>query len=190
MKLADIQRSPIGRVLLLMVVYAIALSGSLWMAYLMRFDFEIREIQPRNMETSEKLAMIRTFFLWIIPMKLGMLAAFRQFEGLLSYFSVPDLRRLYGATAASSLLMYLAWKLPSAAAPPRGVILIDFILSFLALASIRLGFRVVRERFISGEKAPRRQRRVAIIGAGDVGASLAKEIMAKRFMGMTPVAFF
>jgi len=30
--------------------------------------------------------------------------------------------------------------------------MIDFVLSFLVLASIRLAFRVIRERFFTGEK--------------------------------------
>ena len=190
MKLVDIQRSPIGRVLLLMVVYAAALTGSLWMSYLMRFDFDLREVHPRYAEIPQKIAIIRGYFLWIIPLKLILLVAFRQYEGLLSYFSVPDLRRLFAATAVSSLVLYLTSRVYPLAVPPRGVILIDFVLSFLALASTRLGFRVVRERFFTGQEHHRRQRRVAIIGAGDVGASLVKEIIAKRFMGMTPVAIF
>jgi FlaA1/EpsC-like NDP-sugar epimerase len=190
MKLVNIQRSPAGRFLLLMFVYAVALTGSLWLSYLMRFDFDLRAIHPSYVEPPQKFEIIRGYFLWIIPLKLVLLVAFRQFEGLLSYFSLPDLRRLFAATAVSSIVLYITTRVYPLAVPPRGVILIDFVLSFLALASTRLGFRVVRERFFTGQDFQRRQRRVAIIGAGDVGASLVKEIISKRSMGMTPVAIF
>jgi FlaA1/EpsC-like NDP-sugar epimerase len=189
MNLVDLQRSPAARLLMLTAFYTVALTASLWVSYLLRFDFDIREIPPR-IEHDKKMEVIRLYFTWVIPMKLVLLGLFRQFQGLLSYFSIPDLRRLFAATACGSFVTYLAWKLPTQPAPPRGVILIDFVLSFVILASIRLAFRVIRERFLMGEKVKRRQRRVAIVGAGDVGASLAREISAKRFLGMTPVAFF
>jgi FlaA1/EpsC-like NDP-sugar epimerase len=191
MKLSDIQRSTIARGLLLTVLYTVALTASLWFAYLLRFDFHVEEFPPK-IDQREKMAVIRMYFLWIIPMKLGILLAFRQFEGLLSYFSLPDLRRLFSATTVSSLLILFAyWMVPGQPAPPRGVVLIDWVLSFMILASVRLTFRVVRERYLSGGvRSQERLRRVAIIGAGDVGASLAKEMGAKRFLGMRPVAFF
>ncbi len=191
MKLAAIQRSPVARGLFLTALYTLALTGSLWLSYLLRFDFDRKEFVPK-IDQVQKMALIRTYFLWIIPLKLAILFGFRQFEGLLSYFSLPDLRRLFAASLVTSLLIYLVWKfVPASPAPPRGVILIDFVLSFMVLASIRLAFRVIRERYLTGGvKQQRRSRRVAIIGAGDVGASLAKEIATKRFMGMHAVAFF
>lgn len=191
MKLADIQRSTIARGLFLTGLYTVALTASLWAAYLLRFDFNVGDFPPK-IDQRGKMAVIRMYFLWIIPMKLGILLAFRQFEGLLSYFSLPDLRRLFLATTASSVLILMVyWMVSGQPAPPRGVVLIDWILSFVILASVRLMFRVVRERYLSGGiRQGSRLRRVAIVGAGDVGASLAREMGAKRFLGMTPVAFF
>jgi FlaA1/EpsC-like NDP-sugar epimerase len=81
--------------------------------------------------------------------------------------------------------------LPDRPAPPRGVIMADFVLSLAFLTMIRLGFRMYRERFLTkSSKSHRRARRVGIIGAGDVGASLAKELMTRRSLGLTPVVFF
>lgn len=182
-RIEQVRRTTVLRALSLLAIYGIALSASLWLAYLLRFDFEIppssREISPWRI------------LAWVLPMKLIMLLLFRQFEGLLSYFSIPDLRRLFSATAASSTIIFLAWMLPGRPAPPRAAILADFVLSFLALAAVRLAFRMVRERIVAGNgKSHRRARRVGIIGAGDVGASLAKELMARRSLGLTPVAFF
>ena len=34
-------------------------------------------------------------------------------------------------------------------APPRGVILADFVICFMGLASARLGFRLIRERYLA-----------------------------------------
>ncbi len=65
------------------------------------------------------------------------------------------------------------------------------MLSFLALCAIRMGFRLLREGYFGSAKDPDGQRRqVGIIGAGDVGASLVKDLLMRRGLGMKPVAFF
>lgn len=183
MKLEEMRKSTVARALLLTALYSVALSASLWLSYLLRFDFDI----PKPPKETSPWAILA----WALPMKLIFLFIFRQFEGLLSYFSIPDLRRLFTALACGSGVVFLAWMLPGRPAPPRATIMADFVLSFLALASIRLAFRMIRERFLSGNsKTHRRNRRVGIIGAGDVGASLARELMTRRSLGLTPVAFF
>jgi len=65
MKLADLQRSPFSRLLLLTAFYTIALTASLWVSYLLRFDFEINEMPPR-IDQAQKLETIRMYFLWVI----------------------------------------------------------------------------------------------------------------------------
>ena len=56
---------------------------------------------------------------------------------------------------------------------------------------IRLGFRVFRERYLSDRgRRGHGARRVGIIGAGDVGANLARDLMGRRGLGLMPVAFF
>src|SRR6185295_18198099 len=76
-------------------------------------------------------------------------------------------------------------------APPRGVILSDFLISFLGLAGTRLGFRLLRERYLAPHNWHHHQaRRVGIVGAGDVGASLVNDLFSKRGLGLHPVAFF
>ncbi|MGZ8940440.1 MAG: nucleoside-diphosphate sugar epimerase/dehydratase, partial [Limisphaerales bacterium] len=156
---------------------------SLYMAYLLRFDFQIAR---------EFLAQFQKHWLWIIALKLSMLFIFGQFAGLLSYFSIPDLRRLFMACAvASGTLLAVRYAYPVFFPAPRGVILIDFLLSFVGVSVVRVTFRIVRERYFAPQsRSQRRMRRVGIFGAGDVGASLARELMSKRGLGLQPVAFF
>ena len=76
------------------------------------------------------------------------------------------------------------------AAPPRGVIVMDFILSVAAIAAFRLGLRLARTWSVSGQMRPGMvERRVAIIGAGDVGETLAKELLQRKGCGSVPVLF-
>jgi FlaA1/EpsC-like NDP-sugar epimerase len=171
------------RPVLLLATYAAVLCLARFFAYQLRFDFRV----PK--EFTEQL---QKHWFWLIPMKLAVLALFGQFSGLLSYFSVPDLRRLFFACFSSStLLMLLRYGFQDYYRAPRGVILIDFVLSLAGLALVRLSFRVIRERYFTPQsRSHRRRRRVGIFGAGDVGASLARELMSKRGLGLQPVAFF
>ncbi|MDX1951447.1 MAG: nucleoside-diphosphate sugar epimerase/dehydratase [Verrucomicrobiota bacterium] len=175
--------TPLVRVLVLLVLYAAALSLSRWLAYQLRFDFEV----PKPFSAYVSLHMV-----WVVGLKLVVLGLFRQFSGLLSFFSIPDLRRLFFAcSTASFTLLILRYFKPDFYSDPRGVILIDFVLSVMGLAMVRLNFRLIRERLISPQpKHHRRMKRVGIIGAGDVGATLAKELIVKRGLGLQPAAFF
>jgi FlaA1/EpsC-like NDP-sugar epimerase len=179
------KRMPLGyiRTLTLLVTYTAVLACSLVFAYELRFDFDLPQMFREQ---------LRHHWFWVLPLKLIVLALFGQFAGLLSYFSVPDLRRLFFACFTSSaVLLGIRYGYPGTYAAPRGVLLTDFILTFAGLSSLRLSFRVLRERFFAPQsKSHRRTRRVGIFGAGDVGASLARELMVKRGLGLHPVAFF
>jgi FlaA1/EpsC-like NDP-sugar epimerase len=151
---------------LLLLLYTAILFVSWWLAHQLRFDFDV---WPEWHET------MLAYWPVILVMKLLFLHLFGQFSGLLSYFSIPDLRRIFSSMAVSSGVLLLAYYTGGFVVAPRGVILIDFILSFTGLAVMRLGFRVVREQYLAPHGLAWRQaRRVGIIGAGDVGANLAR----------------
>lgn len=170
------------RLLILAVLYSGGLATSLWMAYLLRFDFSI----PAN----HHVLMLQQM-MWMLPLKLGLLTAFGQFRGLLSYFSIPDLRRLFIANGLAAVLILCSWYyFHGAPMPPRGVILADFIFSLVGLASVRLLIRMFRERYHVSHQGAAQQKRVGIVGAGFVGASLARELSSRRGLGLKPVAFF
>jgi FlaA1/EpsC-like NDP-sugar epimerase len=120
---------------------------------------------------------------------------FGQFAGMLSYFRLPDVYRLtFGlVVAALPLLIERIGILGLEVAVPRGVVLIDFVISLLAIGCFRVLIRAMRERTATtmqtGESTTR-QRRVAIIGAGDVGAMVVSDLLAKRGLGRRPVAIF
>ncbi|MEX2381047.1 MAG: nucleoside-diphosphate sugar epimerase/dehydratase [Opitutales bacterium] len=171
------------RLFFLLGVYTVISFCSLWLAYQIRFDFSVPH---------EFLAEFIPILLWVIPLKLAVLFAFRQFDSLLGYFSVPDIQRLFLAVAVASLIIGVVRLIGGVdVAPPRGVILADFVLFLISLSGTRLAFRIVRERYLQPELGNAESfKRVGIIGAGDVGASLAKELFSKRGLGLLPVAFF
>lgn len=172
---------PIWRLLVLLCLYA----GTLWaagaLAIELRFDFLV----PPEYEA------YAWYWSAVVMVKLLLLQRFGQFSGLLSYFSIPDFRRIvYAMGIAAGILLVARFFMPlELFAPPRGVILMDYVLSVGSLTLLRLGFRMVREGALNG-RGHTHIRRVAVFGAGDVGAQLALELSNKRGLGLKPVAFF
>jgi FlaA1/EpsC-like NDP-sugar epimerase len=181
--LASLRLSRTSRVFVVLGVYAGGLLASLWLAYQLRFDF--------SLGPAEQQEFIRNA-LWILPLKLVLLLGIGQFAGLLSYFSIPDLRRLVLSLGAATLVLGLVWfGSAGGQAPPRSVILADFLLSVLLLSAVRLFFRLAREYYFAPRSPGNGQMaRVGIVGAGYAGAILARELSVKRNHGLKPVCFF
>jgi FlaA1/EpsC-like NDP-sugar epimerase len=173
------------RTALLASIYAAVICASLYLAYELRFDFIVPE--PQQQERMRLLPVV-------VGVKVIALIAARQLGTLLTYFSIPDLIRLFWAMGASSILLLLPRVTGiSEFGVPRGVVLADFLLCFGALCCGRILMRLYRER-LSGQKRTangvQQQQRIAIIGAGDAGASLAKEFISHPTRGFRPVMFF
>ena len=183
MKLNLYEYSTPVRIWLLFMLYATELTASLWIAYELRFDFMM---EPAAQQ--ERLLVL----LWLVPLQLILLGLFHQLTPLLGYFSTPDLARMFHALFISSVITMIVWIAGGAGfAPPRGVIAMDFVFCLVGLTGVRLALRTLRESgTVSGARKGQRQRRVAIIGAGDAGALLAKELSLKPGFGLQPVAFF
>lgn len=171
------------RLIGLLLLYGMTLSGALWLSYQLRFDFS---------PAPEYLIHFGLILTCMIGLKLVLLLVFGQFGSLLSYFGIQDLARIFLATLSAAGIALGVWFFNGISyAPPRAVILTDLMLSFLALCAIRMGFRLLREGYFGGDDDVGGQcRQVGIIGAGDVGASLVKDLLMRRGFGMKPVAFF
>jgi len=183
MRLNIFEYSAPFRVWVLVVLYTLQLSASLWIAYEVRFDFMVDSVFQH-----ERIFVL----LWLIPLQVVLLGLFHQLRPLLGYFSTPDLARMFHALFISTCVVGIVWYVwGEGFAPPRGVIALNFIFALVGLTGSRLFLRASREsHFSSASHAPQRARRVGIIGAGDAGAALAHELSLKAGLGLDPVAFF
>lgn len=168
-------------------LFVVALFGCVlfvcrWVAYQLRFDFDV----PERYEMQ-----LRNHWYWVIAVQLGWLRVFRQFSGIYKYFSLPEVRRLAYAMVFSGYTLFGVRFLDIGFSPPTGVILVQSMTGFLALGAMRSAWRVVYERYLSRRNRQcQRERKVAIIGAGDAGADLVRELSARPNLGLVPVAFF
>ena len=173
----------VTRGLLLVIIYSGTILVMHWLAYLIRFEFH---------PPAEQQILFWQTLKWELPLELLALLLFGQFRSLLSYFSLPDARHVILACASASLVSLAIWDLTHGKfAPPRSIIVLGFILDSGALGCVRIAFRVMRERQrVTGSGDSNRPlRRIIIIGAGDVGANLAKEMKLRPDLRMYPIAF-
>ncbi len=169
------------RALLVGLLYTLILCGSHWASWELRFDFAV----PENLQT-ERLGSL----LPLVAVKLLLLVVLRQFSSMLTYFSLPDLLRVVLAMSTASFGAFLFGVFArSEFTLPRGVLLIDLMLSVAAICTFRLALRVLREQRTGPTAKARSRKRVAIVGAGNVGASLARECASGRARGLQPVVF-
>lgn len=172
------------RLLAIAVIYTVVLGAGFYFSYELRFDFVV----PAAFQ-EDRLAN-----LWlVVGLKLLLLLLVRQLDVSLSYFSVPDLKRILVAMSLAVGLILLGRYIPGNwLNPPRGVMLIDYVLSVAALCTVRLGGRLYRERFNQSARGLDRRSiaNLAIIGAGDAGASLARDFLNNPSRGFRPVVFF
>lgn len=177
---------PKRRFFLLLVVYGAALTAALFTAYFLRFD---GQIPPGQIENFLRAAV------WMVPLQLVLLWRLGQFRALLSYFSLPDARKIVMACGLAGLAALALWaggETLKPWRPSRGIALINFLNSVFLLGSFRLAARVMREKSaVPGGALPAGQKRkkVLILGAGDVGAELAQELLHRRALFLDPVGF-
>jgi FlaA1/EpsC-like NDP-sugar epimerase len=179
----DARQAQLNRRLLLALMTGVVLLGCRWLAYQIRFDFHV---------PSEYVGQLRQHWAWVIVLQLGFLLAFRQFSGIYKYFSLPEICRLGYAMALSGLCLFSIRYFDIGFSPPMGVILAQCMLGFLALGTMRASWRMYLDRYARNRARHTHAggRNVAIIGAGDVGASLVRELFARPNLGLVPVAFY
>ena len=177
-----ISNSGLARFFAILLIYTIELSAAFYLAYEMRWDFAT----PADLQL-QRLSLI----IAVVACKLILLHSFGQFRSILSYFGLADFGGVVLSMSVVSAMMLGLWYASTdSAAPSRGVILMDFVLSVALVSAFRLTLRVVRSWDISDQsRLGPVERRVAIIGAGDVGEAVAKDLLQHRGNGLTPVLF-
>jgi FlaA1/EpsC-like NDP-sugar epimerase len=168
------------------------LAGAYVLAYLVRFE---GNIPPE---------MLRTL-VWTLPyvvaMQYGAIVLFGVHRLAWRYVGLADLRRISLVVATSTAVMlavrFAAASLGSTlpyvyrALVPIGVTLSGASFAFLGITGVRILRRMVAERFERAQHvAPARAATpTMLIGAGRAGVLVAKEIAARRELGIVPVGF-
>lgn len=161
---------------------------SIIFSYLLRFEFE----QPLLKPFLESMYWLLGLCLIIKPLVYYRFGLYRR---LWIYASVEEMRIILAAVTCSSiaatLLMFALYFFKVFIGFPRSVLIIDWLISLVLVGGVRFGIRAIysAENASAAKKAVKDMKRALIIGAGDAGAIVCREIMRNPQLRLKPVGF-
>ena len=175
-----------ARVAILFIFHAVVFAAAYAFSYLLRFEFAI---------PPEFLATFKSSLLVVVGLQLLVGVFFGFYRGWWRYVGMGDVVRLVFGLSTAAMLLVGLWYVGAIfgiherfVRSPRGVIMIDWAFSLLALFGTRVLIRLGRDRF-RPQEMPELHKRVLIVGAGDAGETLAREIEHRPQLGMKVVGF-
>jgi FlaA1/EpsC-like NDP-sugar epimerase len=150
-----------------------------WLAFTLRFD----NPTPVYYET-----LLKRSILVVVGIKLAVFIALGFYNRWWRYVSTRDMWRIAWGVALASVLadvaVYLISPVPTVKLP-RGIAALDLLLTLAFIAGSRLLARTLMERPTSGLVA--RGKEVLVVGAGDAGQLVIREMQRSRQLGYTPI---
>ena len=161
---------------------AVLIIGAWRLTFFLRFD-KSTPIFYRHLLDSQVIAVV-------VAIKLTIFVLFGFYNRWWRYVSTRDMwgaaRGVTVASAAAYLILY-AFPPAHTSRLPRGVAALDFLLLLAFVAGTRLLARTLIERPPGGLVA--RGKEVLIIGAGDAGQLMVREMQRNRQLHYTPIGF-
>ena len=147
-----------------------------YLAFWLRFDGYIPD---------EQKSLFLQTLPWLVLVRGSVFFLFRLNEGLWRYTGIWDLQSIVSGVLASTFLFYgwVHWGL-GLTDYPQSIFIMDSILLVGFLAGIRLPARLVRGKMIWSRK-----KKVLIIGAGDIGERIVREMKTSPSSQYEPVGF-
>ena len=171
-----------NRLIIVIVMTSLIIVTALLMAYSFRFEFSIPPAY---------WARIGSLIPAVLIIKLVVFRQFGCFRGWWRYVSMPDLVQIIKASLLGSVIFVvyavLVYRLDLI---PRSVLILDGIFCFLAIGGIRFVTRAFREHYLPYQPGVElSQTRILIIGAGDAGQLIAREVRSNPQLNFDIVGF-
>jgi FlaA1/EpsC-like NDP-sugar epimerase len=166
--------------------------GLVALAYYLAFQLRFDNGLPHGYE----LLRDRTVW-WVIPGSMAVLVLSRVYQRRWRYAGQRDYEAILRAVVTLSVVTFVVIAIvrPShqgtvAIGLPNGVIALFFLLCMLFLCGLRVLVRIAYERRpLGGLRAPNDSRSVLIVGAGEGGRLVVREIMRNPGLRLRPVGF-
>ena len=142
------------------------------------------------------------YMAYAIPLRLAIFRFFGLYQRYWRYASIDELVQLavmnLAALVAIAVVFFgvrlpalgICSQWPEVCGLPRSIPVLDAILTFLLISGVRFAVRLSSIWRRKGANAPGSvTKRVLIVGAGDAGAMIAKEMRANPGLGLDPVGF-
>lgn len=136
--------------------------------------------------------------LFMLPIKLVVFGIFRQYRGWWRYVGISDLLQIAKASLTSTVIIVALWfaalqteyirlRLSGFENIAEALVLLDWFATIMILAGLRMLVRMYHEEYRAEDGAG--LKRFLIIGAGDAGEALLREILRMRVERYDVVGF-
>ncbi|MGC9125832.1 MAG: polysaccharide biosynthesis protein, partial [Caldisericaceae bacterium] len=151
-------------------------------AVLLRFDVTLN---PSFIHIDDRLGLIENVIFIIFDL------AFQLPLQTFEFVSVKEMYDIFVAVFLAKLIFYpFSYLLREQSNFSRGAYLASFVIAFLLIASIRIAFRAIYDyRKKKGASLQNREKNVIIIGAGDAGEKILREITSREELNYNVVGF-
>ncbi len=157
-------------------------------SYMLRFEFE---------KTLVELYMKSLYWMLGICLIVKPIVYYRfgLYRHLWAYASIDEMRLIVLSVASASAVVMVIMLLLNAMKVftgfPRSVPIIDFVLSLLAVGGVRFAVRffAMQENNKAVKAAEKNMKRALIVGAGDAGAIVCREVLKNPQLHFKPVGF-
>ena len=168
-----------NRRLIFFLCDVVLVSAALILSFLLRFDFRI---------PAEEQTLLRDSLLVVALLQPLIFVALGFYRSLWCYASLQDaVAILRGVSIASALSVFAVLYRRHFAPIPRSVFILDWFFLFAMICSSRLVWRMYRENYVM----PRINKgsRTLIVGAGEAGSLLLKEINRQAVSSYNIIGF-
>ncbi len=131
---------------------------------------------------------------WLIPLSIafhiGIFRNFGLYHWAWQYASVKELLSLIEAIGLSTMFVAITLLVFGQVAFPYRVLIINAMLCFVTVGGTRLFIRMWREsKLKSAEQMQAKEKNILIVGAGDAGEMIAREMLKLLRLGYKPIGF-
>jgi FlaA1/EpsC-like NDP-sugar epimerase len=167
---------------MIILAHIIAFACSLMLSFLVVHKMQLSPPNPNE----KWLHLYLPLLLFFLIVKLTVFGLFKQYRGWWRYVGISDLRDIFRASLISTLIIVALWFTigridavranlpPDMKRPAEGVCIADMFATVLMLGGLRIVIRLYYEEFRTAEAG--RLKRFLIVGAGNAGEALLREI--------------
>lgn len=169
------------RIIALMCIDAIFITLALILSLVLRFEGDLSGQYVQYVNNAIYLLP------YYIILTLLFMHIFRLYNRMWQYASIGELYGILKATTTSSVIMVLCIYTLHLPHLPRSVYVLTWLLISGFIGGSRLGWRILRDYIINQKN--NQGKNTLIIGAGDGGAMVVRELLNNKSLNLTPVGF-
>lgn len=163
---------------LMVLIDIILINLAYVLAYLLRFDGQLHR---------EYFFVYINHALLITVIKIVVFNYFNLYNSIWKYASVEELVKVTTAVVFANIIV-VGYLLFFQADIPRSLYILPMLMDILLIGGIRFNYRILRKARRVFDKEEKKVKRVLIVGAGEAGAMVIKELKKHPDLRSNPVA--